>query len=55
MELFGTKFTIALGAWRLRFVMMLEESPEEAAPPNYVRPAAPHHFTARTASRARAQ
>ncbi len=28
MELFGAKFSIALGAWRLRFVLMLED-PEE--------------------------
>jgi len=55
MELFGTKFSIALGAWRLRFVLMLEEAPDEAVPPSYVRASTPHHFTTRTASRARAQ
>ena len=25
MDLFGLKFSIALGAWRLRFVLMLED------------------------------
>ena len=29
MELFGAKFSIALGAWRLRFVLMLEEPEAE--------------------------
>ena len=43
MELFGTKFTLALGAWKLRFVLMLEDDEE------------PHHFTARAASHARGQ
>lgn len=41
MELFGAKFCIALGAWKLRFVLMLED--DESA-----RPAAhrqPHHLT----------
>lgn len=52
MELFGTKFSLTLGAWKLRFVLMLEEA-EEGAVPAYARPAAPHHFTARTTSRAR--
>ncbi len=26
MELFGTNFSITLGAWKLRFVLMLEET-----------------------------
>jgi hypothetical protein len=26
MDLFGMKFSIALGAWRLRFVLMLEDA-----------------------------
>jgi len=30
MDLFGMKFSVALGAWRLRFVLMLEDA--EAAP-----------------------
>lgn len=30
MELFGTKFTLALGAWRLRFVLMLEDGDDDA-------------------------
>ncbi len=29
MELFGAKFSIALGAWRVRFVLMLEDPQEE--------------------------
>ncbi|HZT14117.1 MAG TPA: hypothetical protein VFA29_15060 [Candidatus Baltobacteraceae bacterium] len=43
MELLGTNFTIALGAWRLRFVLMLEEGDE----PSSVRAphAVPHHLT----------
>ena len=40
MEFFGTKFTVALGAWRLRFVLMLEEN--EAQPARAPSPA-PHH------------
>lgn len=57
MELFGTKFSIALGAWKWRFVLMLEDCEEEAMPPAYSRTGsgAPHHFTTRTTSRARAQ
>ena len=41
MELFGAKFCIALGAWKLRFVLMLED--EE--PVDHARPVqhAPHH------------
>ncbi|HEY9180738.1 MAG TPA: hypothetical protein VIO32_08450 [Candidatus Baltobacteraceae bacterium] len=44
MELFGAKFCIALGAWKLRFVLMLED--EDA--PEAVRPAqrVPHHVHA---------
>jgi hypothetical protein len=42
MELFGTKFTIALGAWRLRFVLMLEDCEEIAAGPA-ARAEHPHH------------
>ena len=48
MELFGTKFTIALGAWKLRFVVMLEDG-EESAPvtaglrvPHHVRTSQKH-------------
>ncbi len=29
MEFLGTKFTITLGSWRLRFVLALEESQDE--------------------------
>ncbi|MDQ2679791.1 MAG: hypothetical protein M3Y21_02045 [Candidatus Eremiobacteraeota bacterium] len=28
MEFFGTKLTITLGSWRLRFVLALEETEE---------------------------
>jgi len=42
MDLFGTKFTIALGAWKLRFVLMLEDDtePVPASRPHVV----PHHI-----------
>lgn len=43
MELFGAKFSIALGAWRLRFVLMLEE-PDMAEQPG-CRPHPPHHVS----------
>ena len=35
MDLFGLKLSIALGAWRLRFVLMLEdaEAPQKATAP----------------------
>ena len=26
MEIFGTKFTVAMGGWRLRFVLALEDA-----------------------------
>lgn len=49
MELFGAKFCVALGAWRLRFVLMLEE-PESGEPPDFRR--RPHHVSiSRDASR----
>lgn len=45
MELFGAKFCIALGAWKLRFVLMLEDDEDAGAqPPAQHRP---HHVTAR--------
>lgn len=44
MELFGAKFSIALGAWKLRFVLMLED--DEAAAPQPSTYRAPHHVTA---------
>ena len=41
MQIFGTNFTITLGAWRLRFVLAFEESDESpaqrAAPPHRLR------------------
>ena len=33
MDLFGMKFSLALGAWRLRFVLMLEDAEGAAAQP----------------------
>ena len=44
MELFGTKFTIALGAWRLRFVLMLEDDEPSVVTPSAS--GAPHHVRA---------
>jgi hypothetical protein len=44
MELFGAKFCVALGAWKLRFVLMLED--DEAAPPQTPARTAPHHVIA---------
>jgi hypothetical protein len=43
MELFGAKFCIALGAWKLRFVLMLEDDEPAAAQPSAHR--TPHHVT----------
>lgn len=43
MELFGTKFSIALGAWKLRFVLMLEDAEEPRASAH--RAQAPHHVS----------
>jgi|GEM_PF-3248936 len=54
MDLFGAKFSIALGAWRLRFVLMLEDAEEEAVPAP-ARASTPHHFKERTAWRATAR
>jgi len=33
MDLFGMKFSLALGAWRLRFVLMLEDAEAPAMQP----------------------
>jgi hypothetical protein len=40
VEIFGTNFSLALGGWRLRFVLALEDT--DAAPPAKVRP--PHRM-----------
>ncbi|MDQ2872783.1 MAG: hypothetical protein M3R35_06610 [Candidatus Eremiobacteraeota bacterium] len=43
MDLFGTKCTIALGTWKLRFVLMLEDDTEttlKRAPAEHA-----HHVT----------
>lgn len=39
MEILGTTFTLSLGAWRLRFVLALEDS--DSAPASKMPP--PHH------------
>jgi hypothetical protein len=53
MELFGAKFSLALGAWKLRFVLMLEDVEEQPAPQSGPY-RAPHHFApARNPSRVR--
>jgi len=54
MELFGAKFSIALGAWKLRFVLMLEDA-DDAMPAPHERQQAPHHLKERTAWRATAR
>ena len=41
MEYIGTKFSITLGAWRLRFALTLEEAKDEM--PRDTR--RPHHVT----------
>ena len=40
MEIIGTNFTLSLGAWRLRFVLALEET--EDPPKEKVKP--PHRL-----------
>ena len=40
MQYLGTNFSLTLGAWRLRFVLALEDAPDaepaaEAAPPHH--------------------
>ena len=53
MELFGAKFSVALGAWKLRFVLMLEDA-EELAPPQPTHSRTPHHYASmRNASQVR--
>jgi len=40
MELLGTSFTLSLGAWRLRFVLALEDADAtqpKVPPPHHVR------------------
>ena len=46
MHYLGTNFSLTLGAWRLRFVLALEDAPDddEAAPPAG---RTPHHEAAR--------
>lgn len=40
MEIIGTSFTLSLGAWRLRFVLAVEENEER--PKERIRP--PHRL-----------
>jgi hypothetical protein len=54
MELFGTKFSVALGCWRLRFVLMLEDA-EEISPASNAGTLPPHHLKERTTWRATAR
>lgn len=50
MDIFGTKFDLTLGGWKLRFVLMLEDEMDEA-PANAAREPIPHHVrTARKAA-----
>ena len=42
MELFGTKFTLSLGTWKLRFVLMLEDEQQPVQPPATEH--RPHHI-----------
>lgn len=51
MELFGAKFSIALGAWKLRFVLMLEDA-DDVMPAPHAPAGVPHHVKGRTAWRA---
>jgi hypothetical protein len=41
MEIFGTNFILTLGAWRLRFVLAIEDTdeaqPAKARPPHRMR------------------
>ncbi|HYL27886.1 MAG TPA: hypothetical protein VEW74_08620 [Candidatus Nitrosotalea sp.] len=41
VEIIGTNFTLSLGAWRMRFVLAIEEN-EEDRPKEQVRP--PHRL-----------
>jgi len=40
MEILGTNFTLSLGAWRLRFVLAIEDTDAQAAP----KPQVPHRM-----------
>lgn len=53
MELFGAKFSVALGAWKLRFVLMIED--DEAPEPVTAGHRPPHHVTGRMPSDAQAR
>ena len=44
MELFGAKLNLALGVWRLRFVLMLEDG-ETDFTPSSAAATRPHHLT----------
>ncbi|GAC1498154.1 MAG: hypothetical protein NVS1B14_01040 [Vulcanimicrobiaceae bacterium] len=45
MDFFGTRFSLTLGSWRLRFVLSLEEIEEGAS--MHDRKRRPHHLDAR--------
>ncbi len=55
MELFGAKFSIALGSWKLRFVLMLEDADDVAVSAHHAHAQPPHHLKERTAWRATAR
>jgi len=40
MEILGTNFTLSLGAWRLRFVLAIEDTDEQPVP----KPRTPHRM-----------
>lgn len=45
MDLFGAKFCITMGAWRLRFVLMIEDESDVAG--GSMAQATPHHVHVR--------
>ena len=53
MDLFGANFSFALGAWKLRFVLMIEDA--EDVPRQAAQRTAPHHLKERTEWRATAR
>lgn len=54
MDIFGAKFTLALGAWKLRFVLMLEDA-DDCIPAAPAAAHVPHHLKERSRWRATVQ
>lgn len=52
MEILGTHFILSMGAWRLRFVLAVEDA-EPPAPA--ARPSPPHHLTVGSTGRSRSE